>query len=278
MRILDIIKEQEISELKAPKMIRLGDPKTFAAYQRLLQMRMAKNAAKTAEFNTAWAKAYPVKSLWLIKFLGLAAALGTLYVELNYAQEDYDAGKISQDDLQKYRQWAFGMFEIQVVAPYVAKALSRLLGITTVARWIIRLAGTASSGATLGASVAAVIASEVFFQWLTQWLVSSAGRDFFSNQFVRPIIQTMGQWPESVWSDLVGYYEKDKGGDKAKDKVDPGASGQKPGEKPAAEPGTPASIGAATKPTAQASIWDRPAPVNKAEYMGLSPFKPVPSR
>ena len=274
MKVLDIIKEQEISELKAPKMIRLGDPKTFAAYQRLLQMRATKEAAKAAKFGAEWKKAYPTKSLWLVKFLGLAVALNDLYTELSFAEEDYDNGKISQDDLQKYRQWAFGVFEMQVITPYIIKAITRGLGVMALARWIVRIAGTASSGATLGASAVALVASEAFFQWLGQWLVSSYGRDFLAHKLVRPIVETMGAWPEGIWSELIGYYKKDHPGDKAKDKVDPGEAGKKPGEQDPNKPFKP-TTNISTPP---ADLWSTPAPVNKAEYMGLSQFKPVPSR
>ena len=267
MKILDIIKEEQVLELKAPKFIRLSDPKSLAAYQRLLRMKAAKLTAKTNEFNAVWKKAYPAKSLWIIRMLGIAVAVGDLYVELSYAQEDYDNGKLSQDDLQKYRQWAFGNFILEIGGTLTA-ALANAMTVTMIAKWIVRIAEAATGTATAGASVVAIIASEAFFQWLSHWLTTSVARDWLANQFVRPFVEHMGQIPEGLWSSLVGYYKAGGAGDKAKDKVEPGQAGQQPNQ---VDPTKPPPKNPAP------NIWKQtPTPtINKKEYMGLSPFEPV---
>lgn len=268
MKILDIIKEEKVLELKYPKFIRLRDPKTFEAYQRLLKSKAAKLTSQTNALSAGWKKAWPTKSLWIIRILGIASAVSDLYVELGYAQEDYVAGKISQDDLQKYRQWAFGKFIVDIGA-VVAASLANAMTVGMIAKWIIRLAGAASGSVTAGASIAAVIASEAFFQWLAKWLSSSIARDWFTSYLVKHMLENAGAIPEGAWSALVGYYNAGKAGDKAKDKVAPGPAGQKPNDPAAAPVG-----GAATKPAA--SIWNQTTPtINNKEYMGLSPFQPV---
>ena len=273
MKVLDIISERKISELKAPKVIRLTDPKTMEAYKRLLRAKAAKQTAKSKAIDAAWRKGYPTKWLWIIRIIGVIDAFAALYLDLAYAEADYNAGKLSQDDLQKYRQWAFGVFEVEI-AGIVAVALANTLIVAKLAKWIVRILSAGTAGVTMGASIAGLVASEAFFQWITWWFTTGPARDWFSG-VLRRLAELGGQLPESIWSEIVGYYKQGHPGDKAKDKVEPGPAGQKPGEKPAQD----LNVGAGTKPAPGVDpVWGTPAPaVPKSQYMGLSPFTPVSS-
>lgn len=185
-----------------------------------------------------------VEALWKNKYglvlssaagiLGLAVALTDLYTELDIADELHKNEEISDTVLEQYREWSFGRFSAQMLAPAVIKLLSRAVGITFVIRMIKNTIGIAGGFVSGGATTAAALASEGMFLWLRNFLGSPTATEWLTNDFFMPIVRTMGKIPEGAWSSLTGYYEKSN---QAKKDAAKSTAGTAPG----AAPGTSAS-------------------------------------
>lgn len=143
--------------------------------------------------------------------IGLATAIIQLYSELAVVEAMYVQGKLPGDDggremLEQHREYAFGIFQVQVLTPFIVKFLSRIIGATSLVKWFIRALGGVSVFASLGASIVAVGASELFIRWLQAWLGTSAGRDFIA-KYIFDTIRFTGKPLESFWSEIIGFYK-----------------------------------------------------------------------
>lgn len=138
-----------------------------------------------------------------------------LYEHLSLAEELYANGTIDADRLKRERAWYIGMWEVQVLAPMVARTLMISRVVALVARAIVTLAtatlGAAGAiptgGAAVAGSVAAMVAEQAFFIWLQKWLQSEQAQNFLTEHVLMPII-TMGKVSDNVWDTLTGYYKK----------------------------------------------------------------------
>jgi hypothetical protein len=151
-----------------------------------------------------WGKVFTV--------IGIAVAIAELYSELAIVEAMYVQGKLPGDDggaemLQQHREFAFGVFQVQLLVPLLVKLVSRVIGTTTLVKWFIRALGGVSVAASLGTSIAVMLASEAFIRWLQAWLGSPAGKDFIS-KYIFDVIRFTGKPLESFWSDLTGFYKK----------------------------------------------------------------------
>lgn len=201
------------------------------------------NAPKrTKRIEALWQKKYGTLLTTATRLLGITVALTDLYTELDTADEMYQKEEISSAVLEQYREWAFGRFAAQILVPSATKLLSRAVGITFVVRMIKNAIGVAGATVSFGATAATAIASEVFFVWLQNWLSSPEATKWLTNDFMMPIVRTMGQIPEAAWSSLTGYYER-------AEKSKPNKPGAAPATKPTASAAqTPAGAAPSAEP------------------------------
>lgn len=188
-----------------------------------------RNQIKAADVEARWTKSFGAPLTMLMRVIGIGTALTQLYGDLEAVDKDFKAGIIDAQELESSREFLFGAFATQMLAPAVIKLTARALMITKIARVIKWLAAGATGAVTGGASVVAAFGTEAFFLWLQAWLGSDSGKNWLSNDLLLPIVKTMGKVPELAWSKLTGYYEKTKGPD--------GATAAKP-----SAPGQPAPV------------------------------------
>lgn len=138
-----------------------------------------------------------------------------LYEHLAFVEELYANGTISAEEFKRQRGWYIGMWELQVLAPTIARVLmvSRLVAL--VARVIVTLitatvgtvAAVPTGGAAAAGSIAAVVAEQAFFIWLQKWLQSEQAQDFLIKHVMMPIVMA-GKVSDDAWDMLTGYYKK----------------------------------------------------------------------
>lgn len=170
----------------------------------------------SAEYARKFKLSARVERMWMTKygpwgkffgFLGLTAAITQLYCNLYVLEAMYVQNKIDFPKLEEQREYEFGVFEVQLLAPALLKLISRVIGATTAVKWFIRLLGGVSTVASLGASIAVTLASEAFIRWFQHWLGTEQGRQVLYEYF-GGIIRTIGKPVDSIWDHVFKYYDK----------------------------------------------------------------------
>jgi hypothetical protein len=176
-----------------------------------LSSNYAKKLKITARVEGMWKKKF---GPWgkFISAIGVATALTQLYENLYVLEAMYVQGKLPGKDggyakLVEQREFEFGVFTAQVLAPTISKWILRAIATMTGVKWLIRVLGGVSTAATLGASIAGVIASEAFIRWFQWWLGSEQGRQVLYNYF-GGLVRTIGTPTESLWSIIMNSYNK----------------------------------------------------------------------
>ncbi len=156
--------------------------------------------------NKMWATKYGPWSKFF-SALGIAAAVTQLYSNLYIIEALYVQNKIDRAKLEEQREFEFGIFEVQVLAPALTKVLARVIGVTSAVKWFIRILGGASVAASLGTSIAVTIASEAFIRWFQHWLGTESGRNVLYKYF-GGIVRTIGKPADSLWNIIMNSYNK----------------------------------------------------------------------
>jgi len=143
--------------------------------------------------------------------IGIAIAINQLYSRLAVVEAMYVQGKLPGDDggfemMQQHREYAFGIFQVQLLTPLLVKLISRVIGATSLVKWFIRALGGVSVFASMGASIVAIVATEAFTRWLQAWIGSAAGKQFIS-EYIFDVIRFTGKPLESFWSEIFGFYK-----------------------------------------------------------------------
>lgn len=192
-----------VSAIAITKMSTAGLSKLSSSYARKLKLTNRVESMWKKKFGP-WGKVFSA--------MGIAVALTQLYENLYITEAMYVQGKLPGNDggyakLVEQREFEFGVFTTQILAPTLTKWILRAIATATGVKWLIRVLGGLSTTATLGASIAGVIASEAFIRWFQWWLGSEQGRNVLFEYF-GGIVRTIGTPTESLWSTIVGYYNK----------------------------------------------------------------------
>ncbi len=216
MKVYEIIIEAKPTAAATPAATPTGkDSKSFWAWvdKKLEERATKKLIAARVKAKADMISGYVIKPILIV--FRIYDQVMDLYEHLAFAEEIYANGTISADEFKRQREWYIGMWEVQVLAPTIARVLmvSRLVAL--VARAIVTmgtaLVGTVAAvptgGAAAAGSVAAVIAEQAFFIWLQNWLQSEQAQNFLVQHLLMPII-TMGKVSDGLWDTLTGYYKK----------------------------------------------------------------------
>ncbi len=217
MKVYEIITEaQGFNNTLAAAMPASGSSeKGFWAWaDKKLQERAVKKmiAARTAA-RAKLISGYVIKPILVV--FRIYDQVMDLYEHLSFVEELYATGAISAEEFKRQRGWYIGMWEVQVLAPTVARVLmvSRLVAL--VARALVTLitaavgtvAAVPTGGAAAAGSIAAVVAEQAFFIWLQKWLQSEQAQDFLIKHVMMPIVMA-GKVTDDAWDMLTGYYKK----------------------------------------------------------------------
>lgn len=174
-----------------------------------LSSNYAKKLRLTNQVNAMWTNRFGIWSK-VFGVIGVSTALTQLYENLYVLEAMYVQGKLPGEDggyakLVEQREFEFGVFTTQVLAPTVTKWTLRTIATLTGVRLLIRVLGGVTVGATLGASIAAIIASEAFTRWFQWWLGSEQGRKVLYD-YLGGVVRTFGTPTESLWSLIMDSY------------------------------------------------------------------------
>jgi hypothetical protein len=186
-----------VSMIAVQKLTTAGLSKLSADYARKLKLTQRVERMWKTRYGP-WGKVFGV--------LGLAVAVTQLYENLYVLEAMYVQGKLDQAKLVEQREFEFGVFTAQVLAPTVTKWALRSVATLTGAKYVIRVLGGVSVKATLGASIAAVIASEAFIRWFQYWLGTENGKAVIYD-FCGGFIRTMGKPADSLWDIIMNAYQ-----------------------------------------------------------------------
>lgn len=142
----------------------------------------------------------------LFSAMGMAVAITQLYEQLYVLEAMYVQGLMPHEKFVEQREFEFGIFTSQILAPTLVTWLGRAVTSLTGVKWAVRLLGGVSVGATLGASVAATIASEAFIRWLQYWLGSENGKNVLY-KYAGGIVRTIGKPADSLWDIIMNSYQ-----------------------------------------------------------------------
>jgi hypothetical protein len=196
-----------------------------------IQKKRRISATRKARVEKVWMGKYGFWLSKLMQVIGLGVSLTELYTDLEVAEEAFNEGDITVQQLESIREFLYGIFTVQVLVPVVRRVVTNVKIVTWIARALRYIVGGAGALVTGGASLAAVLATEGFFIWFQSWLGSDAGKDWIANTFLLGIVKTMGKIPEGAWSSLTNYYDRaEKGKEKSKQdlaKTDPAKAAQR---------------------------------------------------
>lgn len=217
MKVYEIITEAQgfKNTLAAAMPAPGGDEKGFWAWvDKKLQERAVKKAiaARTAA-RAQVISGYVIKPILVV--FRIYDQVMDLYEHLAFAEELYANGSISPEEFKRQRGWYIGMWELQVLAPTIARALmvSRLVAlvarvlVTLITATVGTVAAVPTGGAAAAGSIAAVVAEQAFFIWLQKWLQSEQAQDFLIKHVMMPIVM-VGKVSDDAWDMLTGYYKK----------------------------------------------------------------------
>ena len=204
-----------------------GVSRLSAAGLSKLSASYADKLIKTQQVTDMWTKRIGPWATFF-KALGIGAAIVQLYKQLYILEAMYVQGKLPGDDggHAKYveqREFEFGVFIAQVLAPTLTKWIARAVASITGIKWAIRVLGGVSTYATAGATILAVIATEAFALWLQNWLGTNRGRDVLF-KWVGEYIRYIGKPVDSLWDLIMDAYQSSTG--KAPNKLVPGSYNQ----------------------------------------------------
>jgi hypothetical protein len=147
---------------------------------------------------------------WLLKKIGLGAALWDLWIDLSGLEDLYNNKELSKEDYEAEREFAFGIFEAQILAPFIIRFVSRSMEVLLLAKVIKNVvltagvvAGVATGGVVSAASIATMIATEAGITAFQLWLGSDQGKDYLGKQIFMPYIRGAGYVGEGIWNKLL---------------------------------------------------------------------------
>lgn len=167
--------------------------------------------------NTAAAQAME-KSFWaklgtstgtLFKLLGLGVAIADLYIDLAGLEDLYNNKELTKEDYEAEREFAFGIFEAQIIAPAVIRFVANSRIVLMLVRLIKNIvlgagavAGVATGGVVSAASIATMVATEAGILGFQLWLGSDQGKDFLGKE-IGGIVRGAGYVGEGIWNKML---------------------------------------------------------------------------
>ena len=205
------LRAQRIAQ--AAELRRQGGPKSARKVGGIVKQRhniwKVENAKAAAKMESSfWAKLGTSTGL-LFKWLGLGAAITELYIDLAGLEELYLDKELTKEEYEAEREFAFGIFEVQIIAPAVVRFVANSRIVLMLVRLIKNVvlgagavAGVVTGGVVSAASIAAMIATEAGIAAFQMWLGSEQGKTVLAKQF-GGIIRKGGYVGEGIWNKLL---------------------------------------------------------------------------
>ena len=168
------------------------------------------NAEAAAKMEASFFARVGGTSAWLLKKIGLGAALWDLWIDLSGLEDLYNNKELSKEDYEAEREFAFGIFEVQILAPFIIRFVSRGMEVLLLAKVIKNVvlgagavAGVATGGVVSAASIATMFFTEAGITAFQLWLGSDQGKDYLGNKIFMPYIRGIGYAGEGIWNKML---------------------------------------------------------------------------
>lgn len=202
---------------QAAELRRQGGPKSFRKAGDIIKKHHEIWKTGNGEAAKAVEKSFYAKlgtsTVWFLKALGFVSAAGELWVDLGGLEELYNNKEITKEDYEAEREFAFGVFEAQILVPMIARALanSRIVlmiisGIKNIVLGAGAVAGVTTGGVVSAASIAAMIATEAGITALQMWVGSDQGKDYIASG-IGKWLRYPGAVGESIWNWLMNGFK-----------------------------------------------------------------------
>jgi len=202
---------------QAAELRRQGGPKSFRKAGDIIKKHHEIWKTGNGEAAKAVEKSFYAKlgtsTVWFLKALGFVSAAGELWVDLGGLEELYNNKEITKEDYEAEREFAFGVFEAQILVPMIARALanSRIVlmiirGIKNIVLGAGAIAGVTTGGVVSAASIAAMIATEAGITALQMWIGSDQGKDYIASG-IGKWLRYPGAVGESIWNWLMNGFK-----------------------------------------------------------------------
>lgn len=198
---------------QAAELRKQGGPKSARKLGDIVKQRRhiwkVENARAAAKMESSfWAKLGTSAGL-LFKWLGLGAAITELYIDLAGLKELYLNKELTKEEYEAEREFAFGVFQVQIIAPAVVRFVANSRIVLMLVRLIKNVvlgagavAGVVTGGAVSAASIATMIATEAGLMAFQMWLGSEQGKTVLAKQF-GGIIRQGGYVGEGIWNNML---------------------------------------------------------------------------
>lgn len=261
---------------QAAELRRQGGPKSFRKAGDIIKKhheiwKTGNTAAAQAMEKSFWAK-LGTSTGTLFKWLGLGAPIADLYIDLAGLEDLYNNKELTKEDYEAEREFAFGIFEAQMIAPAVIRFVANSRIVLMLVRLIKNIvlgagavAGVATGGVVSAASIATMVATEAGILGFQLWLGSDQGKDFLGKE-IGGIVRGFGYVGEGIWNKMLyafsnsSFYkdaEKKQGQFQNKKALD---TAKTPQEKQAAQQAIDATKSAADEEDAMArgqAAWNK---------------------
>lgn len=188
-------------------------------YARQNKIRYSKNTARAEAIEKGILGRAGWGVGWLLKIIGVLEPARELWYTVSGLEDDYKNGLIyrghpmTKEEFEAERDFAYGVFETQILLPLIVRALSNMKLVTTIVRWIKNSAALVAAPASAGLSIGAALATEAGFTAFSVFLGSDMAKDWMADR-IMPVIKGLGTAGsfsiDSLWNFFTGtdYYKK----------------------------------------------------------------------
>ena len=173
---------------KPPKIVR-----DVGRYQRQHNIRYQKNIARAAAIEKGFLGQVGRFGGWLFTYLSLIEPTRQLWATVGGLEDDYKNGFIydghpmTKEDFEAERDFAYGVYQTQILLPTIVRVLRNTTTAVTVARNIKNFAAAISAPASAGLSIGVALATDVALYAFAEFLGSDTAQNFMAEHLMAPI-------------------------------------------------------------------------------------------
>ena len=193
-------------------------------YARQHEIRYQKNIDRAAAIEKGFLGKVGRFGGWLFFAARLEEPTRDLWKTVSGLEDDYKNGlsynghTMTKEDFEAERNFAYGVYETQILLPALARILTNVASSLKVARWIKNAAAAISAPASAGLSIGAALATDAALYAFAEFLGSKSATDYMGDKLM-PAIRGSGWlgtslvdglWELFTSSNYAEKLEKDK--------------------------------------------------------------------
>jgi hypothetical protein len=184
----------------------------------------AKNTARAEAIKSSYLGKLGTFATWLMRAFDLIEPTIVLWQTVTGLEDDfkngldYDGHPMTKEDMEAERDFAYGVFTTQIVAPLIARGLLNVTRVVMIARAVKNAAAVVSAPVSGGLSIGAALATEAGLAAFTAFLGSDTFQKYLADNYMTWVKGLGGAetWAiDGIWKAFTGTdystkLEKDK--------------------------------------------------------------------